>query len=454
MRRSLAPALISAAAATRPLHIERTRYLMDKIKENVVEAAVHHRGQAKVEGGIATADNFSRYSAEERISAGKKSMLIEEGTRRDQPFSETCESFSYPTPTDVVCECDDSLDGVLSQTCATTEDFLTTCPSPFTSCVTDVDVSFSLTAEETTGKTCFTLDAYAAPEGWEGKQFCSSYSADFYFTDVRSCEAELDGTSCTCSVCDDSGPWGATDVQVECSDGALSDCFGVLVTDLNANTLSIPQFFGTDGDGTDMDEPFFGTDGDGMDGSTDPFEGFFDDMDMSDMAAFMCLLFDSEELMEDSGMSCSCESKSALLHLSCESDESFEEVCEEGECFSDYNFSMRWSLDANTVELDMCMTFEETQVLEVLGGKEFCFGYNFMMPSFEQMMMGEELVLEGTSCEASIGWFPCECNVSSQPSPHRGTHCTHMETSQCSLRSSFLPGPAPLPSSFVQRRAS
>ena len=33
------------------------------------------------------------------------------------------------------------------------------------------------------------------------------------------------------------------------------------------------------------------------------------------------------------------------------------------------------------------------------------------MPFFEQMMMGEEPVLEGTSCEASIDWFPCECNV-------------------------------------------
>ena len=36
--------------------------------------------------------------------------------------------------------------------------------------------------------------------------------------------------------------------------------------------------------------------------------------------------------MEDGGMSCSCELDFSLLHLSCDSDKSFEEVCEESEC--------------------------------------------------------------------------------------------------------------------------
>ena len=69
------------------------------------------------------------------------------------------------------------------------------------------------------------------------------------FTDVTSCEAELDETSCMCNVCDDYG-LGVTDVQVQCSDGALSDCFGVVTTDLDS--LSIPEFFGTGGDGLGM----------------------------------------------------------------------------------------------------------------------------------------------------------------------------------------------------------
>ena len=53
------------------------------------------------------------------------------------------------------------------------------------------------------------------------------------------------------------------------------------------------------------------------------------------------------------------------------------------------------------------MTFEETQVLEVLGGKELCFVLNYMMPSIEEMMMGEEISIEITSCEASIDKVPC-----------------------------------------------
>ena len=57
------------------------------------------------------------------------------------------------------------------------------------------------------------------------------------------------------------------------------------------------------------------------------------------------------------------------------------------------------------------MTFEETQVLEVLGGKELCFVLNYMMPSIEEMMMGEEISIEITSCEASIDKVPCECNM-------------------------------------------
>ena len=128
MRLSLAPALISAAAATHPLHIERARYLVDKIKENVVKATVHH-GRAKVEGSIATVDNFSRYSNEEKISPGKKSKLIE-GRRRDQiglgdmdpsnmAMFLNCESFFHSTVMDAACKCDDSSDGVLSQTCTT-----------------------------------------------------------------------------------------------------------------------------------------------------------------------------------------------------------------------------------------------------------------------------------------------------------------------------------------------
>ena len=36
---------------------------------------------------------------------------------------------------------------------------------------------------------------------------------------------------------------------------------------------------------------------------------------------------------------------------------------------------------------------------------------NSMIPSFEQMMMGEESAPEVTSCEASIDGVPCECNV-------------------------------------------
>ena len=150
----------------------------------------------------------------------------------------------------------------------------------------------------------------------------------------------------------------------------------MVVKDLD--TLFISQFVGTYGDG--MDGPIFGTYCDGMDGLTDQLMDL-GNMDPGDMAVFICLLFSSEESMDDSGMSCSCESDSALLYLSCNSDESFEEVCEDGECFSDYKFSLKWSLDVNTVELDMCMTFEETQVLEVLGGKEFCFVLNSMMPS-------------------------------------------------------------------------
>ena len=77
-----------------------------------------------------------------------------------------------------------------------------------------------------------------------------------------------------------------------------------------------------------MDRPIFVTYGDGMDGLTDPF------MDTGKMAEFIYLLFSSEDSMDISGMYCSCESDSSLLHISCDSDESFEEFCEEGECFS------------------------------------------------------------------------------------------------------------------------
>ena len=72
---------------------------------------------------------------------------------------------------------------------------------------------------------------------------------------------------------------------------------------------------------------------------------------------------------------------------------------------------MKWSLDFGIIEVDVCITFEETQVLEVLGGKDFCFVMNFMMPSNEEMMMREESAMEATSCEAIIDKVPCECNM-------------------------------------------
>ena len=59
-------------------------------------------------------------------------------------------------------------------------------------------------------------------------------------------------------------------------------------------------------------------------------------------------------------MSCYCESDSSLLHLLCDSEKYLEEVCEEGECFSTYTLSMKWSLDAGIIEADMCINFEET----------------------------------------------------------------------------------------------
>ena len=159
----------------------------------------------------------------------------------------------------------------------------------------------------------------------------------------------------------------------------------MVVKDLDS--LFISQFVGTYGDG--MDGPIFGTYCDGMDGLTDQLMDL-GNMDPGDMAVFICLLFSSEESMDDSGMSCSCESDSALLHLLCDKDESFEEVCEEDECFPNFKLSMRWSLDVRTIEVEVCINFEETQVLELLGGKVFFFGMNHMMPSFEQMMTGEE----------------------------------------------------------------
>ena len=79
-----------------------------------------------------------------------------------------------------------------------------------------------------------------------------------------------------CYVCDDYR-WGGTEVQAECSEGELSDCFGVVVKDLD--TISILQFVGIDDDG--MDGPILGTYGNGMDGLTDPF------MDLGDMAEFI-----------------------------------------------------------------------------------------------------------------------------------------------------------------------
>ena len=72
---------------------------------------------------------------------------------------------------------------------------------------------------------------------------------------------------------------------------------------------------------------------------------------------------------------------------------------------------MKWSLDFGIIEVDVCITFEETQVLEVLGGKDFCFGMNSMMPYFDQIMMGEESVPEVTSCKEIIDGVSCDCNV-------------------------------------------
>ena len=51
-----------------------------------------------------------------------------------------------------------------------------------------------------------------------------------------------------------------------------------------------------------MDGPIFGTYGDGMGGLTDPFMDL-GNMDPGYMAAFICLLFSSEELMDNSIMS-------------------------------------------------------------------------------------------------------------------------------------------------------
>ena len=56
--------------------------------------------------------------------------------------------------------------------------------------------------------------------------------------------------------------------------------------------------------------------------------------------------------------------------------------------FPNFKFYMKCLLDVGTIKVDMCINFEETQVLEVLGGKEFCFGMNSMMTSFEKNYYG------------------------------------------------------------------
>ena len=64
-----------------PLNIEHTQYLVDKIRENFVKATVLC-GRAKVDGSIATVDNFSRFSNEEKTSPEKPKVI--EGMQKDQ----------------------------------------------------------------------------------------------------------------------------------------------------------------------------------------------------------------------------------------------------------------------------------------------------------------------------------------------------------------------------------